>query len=105
MLSEHAYIKFRFKRYLKQMKTIPQRYKTQCPICDRNDVLNIVHHLKTIHSINADDWLFKAKLICLIIVYSWPLPNQINVKPTMIKPSTLSIMVVRNSDQGDLRSL
>ena len=28
----------------------------------------IVHHLKTIHSANADDWLFKAKLLCLIII-------------------------------------
>ena len=47
---------------------MPHRYKIQCPIYDRKDVLNIVHHLKTIHSVNADDWLFKAKLLCLIIV-------------------------------------
>ena len=47
---------------------MPHIYKIQGPICYRKDVLNIVHHLKTIHSVNADDWLFKAKLLCLIII-------------------------------------
>ena len=47
---------------------MPHRYKIQCPICYRKDELNIVHHLKNIHSVNADDWLFKAKLLCLIII-------------------------------------
>ena len=61
-------------------------------------MLNIVHHLKTIHSINADNWLFKAKLLCLIMASSKP---TITVEPTMIERSTTSIMVIRNSDQGD----
>ena len=47
---------------------MPHRYKIQCPICDRKDVLTIVHHHNTKHSVNADDWLFKAKLLRLIII-------------------------------------
>ena len=71
---------------------MPNKYKTQCPICDRKDVLNIVHHLKTIHSVNADDWLFKAKLLCLIIVYS-------NKKETSDFHGTVSFDPVKMSQQ------
>ena len=35
----------------------PKRYMNKCPICDRNDVLNIVLHLKTVHSANVNVWL------------------------------------------------
>ena len=73
---------------------MPHRNKIQCPICDRKDVLNIVHHLKTIHSVNADDWLFKAKLFYLIIVYHGQ--PTITVEPTMIERSTTSIMAIKN---------
>ena len=55
---------------------MPHRYMFKCPICDRKDVLNIVRHLKTIHNVNTDDWLSKAKLLNLIILQTWPLPNQ-----------------------------
>ena len=71
---------------------MPHRYKIQCPICDRKYVLNIVHHLKTIHSANADDWLFKAKLLCLSL-YNHGQPT-ITGEPTMIERSTTSIMAV-----------
>ena len=47
---------------------MPHRYMFKCPICDRKDVLNIVRHLKTIHNVNTDDWLSKAKLLNLIIL-------------------------------------
>ena len=48
---------------------MPHRYMYKCPVCDRKDVLNIVLHLKTVHRANANDWLFKAKLLYLIVVY------------------------------------
>ena len=61
---------------------MPHRYMFKCPICDRKDVLNIVRHIKTIHNVNTDDWLCKAKLLNLIILYTWPLPNQkVTVEP------------------------
>ena len=47
---------------------MPHRYMFKCPICDIKDVLNIVRHLKTIHNVNTDDWLSKAKLLNLIIL-------------------------------------
>ena len=47
---------------------MPHRYMFKCPICDRKDVLNIVRNLKTIHNVNTDDWLSKAKLLNLIIL-------------------------------------
>ena len=78
---------------------MPHRYKFQCPICHRKDVLNIVHPLKTIHSVNADDWLFKAKLS----LYNHGQPT-ITGEPTMIERSTTSIMAVKNSDHDSSNS-
>ena len=49
-------------------KMMPHRYTYKCPVCDRKDVLNIVLHLKTVHRANANDWLFEAKLLYLIVV-------------------------------------
>ena len=37
-------------------------------------MLNKVHHLETINSVNYDDWLFKAKLLCLTFLSRlWPI--------------------------------